>query len=84
MLRGEKSKFISFIKEAKTILVKKLKQELEKTITNSEDLPDEDFVIEQDVGKVVNQTSTIEAGGNSFVITPETNSFNDITNPNNT
>ena len=59
-----------------------MKQELEKTITNSEDLPDEDFVIEQDVGKVVNQTSTIEAGGNSFVITPETNSFNDITNPN--
>jgi hypothetical protein len=77
-----KSNFITFIKKAKAKLVARLRAELEKTLTNDDDLPDETFVIQADVGKVVNQTSNIEAGGNSFVLNQETSSFNDITNPN--
>jgi len=78
-----KSKFITFIKNAKTKLVARLKKELDKTLENSEDLPPEKFVIKEDVGKVVNQTSTITAGGgSSFVLNQETISFNDALNPN--
>lgn len=76
-----KSKFITFIKNAKAKLIARLKNELDKTLENSEDLEPEKFVIKEDVGKVVNQTSTIEAGGNSFVLNQETTSFNDIANP---
>jgi len=77
-----KSHFITFIKNAKAKLVARLRKELDKTLENSEDLPLETFVIKEDIGKVVNQTSTIEAGGNSFVLNQETTSFNDIANPN--
>ena len=77
-----KSKFITFIKNAKNKLVARLRKELDKTLENSEDLPPETFVIKEDVGKVVNQTSVIQAGGNSFVLNQETTSFNDAVNPN--
>ena len=77
-----KSKFITFIKNAKAKLVARLRKELDKTLENSEDLEPETFVIKEDVGKVVNQTSVIEAGGNSFVLNQETTSFNDVANPN--
>ena len=77
-----KSKFITFIKNAKTRLVARLRKELDATLENSEDLEPETFVIKEDIGKVVNQTSVIEAGGNSFVLNQETTSFNDIANPN--
>ena len=77
-----KSKFITFIKNAKAKIVDRLRKELDKTLENSEDLEPETFVIKEDVGKVVNQTSVIEAGGNSFVLNQETTSFNDIANPN--
>jgi len=77
-----KSHFITFIKNAKAKLVARLRKELEKTLENSEDLPAETFVIQKDVGKVVNQTSNTEAGGNSFVMNQETTSLNDIINPN--
>lgn len=78
-----KSKFITFIKNAKTKLVARLRAELDKTLTNEEDLEPETFVIQADVGKVVNQTSTITAGGgSSFVLNQETSSFNDVVNPN--
>ena len=77
-----KSHFITFIKNAKAKLVARLRKELDKTLENSEDLPPETFVIQKDVGKVVNQTSNTEAGGNSFVLNQETTSFNDVINPN--
>ncbi len=77
-----KSKFITFIKNAKAKIVDRLRKELDKTLENSEDLEPETFVIKEDVGKVVNQTSVIEAGGNSFVLNQETTSFNDKLNPN--
>ncbi len=78
-----KSKFITFIKNAKAKLVARLRAELDKTLTNEEDLEPETFVIQADVGKVVNQTSTITAGGgSSFVLNQETSSFNDVVNPN--
>jgi hypothetical protein len=77
-----KSHFITFIKNAKAKLVARLRKELDKTLENSEDLPAETFVIQTDVGKVVNQTSNIEAGGNSFVLNQETASLNDVINPN--
>ena len=76
-----KSHFITFIKNAKAKLVARLRKELDKTLENSEDLLPETFVIKEDIGKVVNQTSTIEAGGNSFVLNQETTSFNDALNP---
>jgi hypothetical protein len=77
-----KSHFITFIKNAKARLVARLRKELDKTLENSEDLPAETFVIQKDIGKVVNQTSNIEAGGNSFVLNQETASLNDVINPN--
>jgi len=77
-----KSKFIIFIKNAKSKLIARLKNELDKTLENSEDLEPEEFVIKKDIDKVVNQTSVIQAGGNSFVLNQETTSFNDIANPN--
>ena len=77
-----KSKSITFIKNAKTRLVARLRKELDATLENSEDLEPETFVIKEDIGKVVNQTSVIQAGGNSFVLNQETTSFNDIANPN--
>ena len=77
-----KSHFITFIKNAKTKLVARLRKELDKTLENSEDLEPETFVIKEDVDKVVNQTSVIQAGGNSFVLNQETTSFNDAVNPN--
>lgn len=77
-----KSHFITFIKSAKAILVARLRKELDKTLENSEDLEPETFVIKEDINKVVNQTSVIQAGGNSFVLNQETTSFNDIANPN--
>ena len=39
-----KSKFITFIKNAKAILVARLRKELDKTLENSEDLEPETFV----------------------------------------
>ena len=77
-----KSKFITFIKNTKAKLIARLKNELDKTLENSEDLEPEEFVIKKDIGKVLNQTSVIQAGGNSFVLNQETTSFNDIANPN--
>jgi len=78
----KKSNFIEFIKIAKTRLVKHLKEQLEKTIQNDQNLPDEEYVIQRDVGRVVNQTSVTEAGGNSFVQNKETISFNDVLDKN--
>ena len=77
-----KSHFITFIKNAKAKLVARLRKELDATLENSEDLEPETFVIKEDIGKVVNQTSVIQAGGNSFVLNQETTSFNDAVNPN--
>ena len=77
-----KSHFITFIKNAKAILVARLRKELDATLENSEDLEPETFVIKEDINKVVNQTSVIQAGGNSFVLNQETTSFNDAVNPN--
>ena len=61
------------------MLVHNLKKQLDRTIENDQLLPDEEYVIEKDVGKVVNQTSVTQAGGgNSFVLNKETTSFNDV------
>ena len=75
----KKSEFIQFMKNVKQMLVQNLKKQLERTIQNDQLLPDEEYVIEKDVGKVVNQTSVTQAGGgNSFVQNKETISFNDV------
>ena len=75
----KKSEFIEFMKSVKQMLVHNLKKQLDRTIENDQLLPDEEYVIEKDVGKVVNQTSVTQAGGgNSFVLNKETTSFNDV------
>ena len=75
----KKSEFVEFMKNVKHMLVQNLKRQLDKTIQNDQLLPDEEYVIEKDVGKVVNQTSVTQAGGgNSFVLNKETTSFNDV------
>ena len=74
----KKSNFIEFIKTAKLKLVQRLRKQLEKTTQNDQDLPDDEFVIQRDVGKVVNKTSVTEAGGNSFVQNRETTSLNEM------
>ena len=75
----KKSEFIEFMKNVKQMLVQNLKKQLDRTIENDQLLPDEEYVIEKDVGKVVNQTSVTQAGGgNSFVLNKETTSFNDV------
>lgn len=75
----KKNEMIQFMKLAKDRLVTYLKRQLDKTIQNEQLLPEEEYVIQNDVGKVVNQTSTITGGGgNSFVQNKETVSFNDV------
>ena len=74
----KKSNFIEFIKTAKLKLAQRLRKQLEKTTQNNQDLPDDEFVIQRDVGKVVNKTSVTEAGGNSFVQNRETTSLNEM------
>ncbi len=75
----KKSNFIHFMKSAKTRLVAHLKKQLDKTVQNDQLLPEEEYVIQKDVGKVVNQISVTQAGGgSSFVQNKETISFNDV------
>ena len=74
----EKAKFMEFIKKGKLRLAQHLRSQLDKTIQNNQDLPEEEFVIERDKNRVVNQTSVTEAGGNSFVMNQETTSFNNL------
>ena len=78
----KKSGYIEFMKSAKVRLTQHMRKQLEKTIQNEQDLPDEEFVIEKDVGKVVNKISVTQSGGNSFIQHPETTSFNDIIDKN--
>jgi hypothetical protein len=77
-----KSEFVEFMKRAKQRLVSNLKKNFDKLLRNEDDLEEEEFVIQHDVGKVFNQTSVKESGGSSFVQIQETNSFNDMTDPN--
>lgn len=75
----KKSEFVQFMKQVKNRLVSHLKKQLDKTIQNEQLLPDEEYVIQKDIGNVVNQTSvTTGGGGNSFVQNKETISFNDV------
>lgn len=76
-----KSDFIEFMKKAKQQLISNLRKMFDKMLQNEDDLEEEEFVIQHDVGKIFNQTSVQEMGGNSFVQTQETNSFNDMTDP---
>jgi len=78
----QKSEYIEFMKSAKIRLTQHMRKQLEKTLQNEQELPDEEFVIEKDVGKVVNQISVTQSGGNSFVQHQETTSFNDIIDKN--
>ena len=78
----QKSEYIEFMKSAKVRLTQHMRKQLEKTLQNEQQLPDEEFVIEKDVGKVVNQISVTQSGGSSFVQHPETTSFNDIIDKN--
>ena len=73
-----KANFIEFLKKGKLRLAQHLRSQLDKTIQNNQDLPEEEFVIERDKDKVVNQTSITEAGGNSFIMNKETTSFNNL------
>tara|TARA_B100000242_G_scaffold229823_1_gene169970 strand:+ start:43 stop:1317 length:1275 start_codon:yes stop_codon:yes gene_type:complete len=78
----QKSEYIEFMKSAKIRLTQHMRKQLEKTLQNEQELPDDEFVIQKDVGKVVNQISVTQSGGNSFVQHPETTSFNDIIDKN--
>ena len=78
----QKSEYIEFMKSAKIRLTQHMRKQLEKTLQNEQELPEEEFVIEKDVGKVVNQISVTQSGGNSFVQHQETTSFNDIIDKN--
>ena len=64
-----------------TRLRNNLEKELGKELENQGELENEELLIKADIGKVVNQTSVQEMGGNSYVQNQETNSFNDMTNP---
>ena len=77
----KKNEFIEFMKKSKQKLITNLRKSFDKILKNEEDLEDEEYVIQTDVGKIVNQTTVQEMGGNSFVQIQNTNSFNDITNP---
>ena len=59
----KKSEFVEFMKNVKHRLIQNLKRQLDKTIQNDQLLPDEEYVIEKDVGKVVNQTSVTQSEG---------------------
>ncbi len=76
----KKSRFIEFMKQAKLRLTRNLRKQLDKTIQNEQELPDEDVVVQQNAERLVNKVSVTESGGNSFVQHPETVTFNDIIN----
>jgi hypothetical protein len=77
----KKNDFVNFMKKAKQRLVSRLREKFEEIVENENELEEETFVIQTDVGKVVNQTSVQQMGGNSFVQNQETTSFNDAMNP---
>ena len=74
----KKSRFIEFMKQAKLRLTRHLRKQLDKTIQNEQDLPEEEVVVQQNAKRLVNKVSVTESGGNSFVQHPETITFNDI------
>ena len=45
----QKSEYIEFMKSAKVRLTQHMRKQLEKTLQNEQELPDEEFVIEKDV-----------------------------------
>ena len=47
-----KANFIEFLKKGKLRLAQHLRSQLDKTIQNNQDLPEEEFVIERDKDKV--------------------------------
>ena len=73
-----KSRFIQFIKAAKLHIASHLRNQLHSATENSHELQDDEFVIERDVGNVVNKTSITETGGSSVVQNKETTSFNTL------
>ena len=77
-----KTEFIEFMKKAKQRLIAKLRKQLEKEIQNENELEEESLLIPADIGKVVNQTTAVQMGGNSFVQQQETTTFNEMANPN--
>ena len=78
-----KTNFISFMKKAKARLITRIRNEIEKqTVNEGFELENfDELVIPSDNGKVVNQTTAVQIGGNSFVLEQETNTLNDMTNP---
>ena len=78
----KKAKFIEFMKEAKLRLTRNLRKQLDKTIQNENEMPDEEAVVQQNAPRLVNQVSVTQSGGNSFVQHPETITFNDIIDKN--
>jgi hypothetical protein len=76
-----KTEFIDFMKKAKNRLIEKLRETLEQEIESDNELEEDGLLIQSDVGKVVNQTTAVQMGGNSFVQNQETTSFNEINNP---
>ena len=75
-------RIMNFLNKAKEKLVLDLKVSMDQHIKerNKQMMMDTtEFVIERDVGNVVNQTTTIAGGGgNSFVIDRDTTSINDV------
>ena len=84
--KDKKQNIISFLGQARDILVLDLKTEIAQRLKKEQqgiNAEKTEFVIENDVGKVVNQTTAIPmGGGNSFVLNQETTTINDIINPN--
>ena len=72
-----KNEFIEFMKKGKQQLITRLRNNLEKELgkelENQGELENEELLIKADIGKVVNQTSVQEMGGNSYVQNQETN-----------
>ena len=88
--KDKKQNIISFLGQARDILVLDLKTEMAQRVKKEQEQTTQginaektEFVIENDIGKVVNQTTAIPmGGGNSFVLNQETTTINDLINPN--
>jgi len=77
-----KTNFVAFMKKAKGKLISRLQREIERQMVNDVEEDVDELLIPSDIGKVVNQTTAVQIGGNSFVLNQETNTLNDMTNPN--